>query len=396
MIYLFWIIVTPVILGITTLTLLFIGIVYQLIKNESKKLSKYPEIAIIVPVYNEDPVYVIEALESIDQQNYPIPIHVVIADDGSTNNICKHIEKFLETPRKQNFIFKRFTQNHGSKGKVLDSSLHLLPSEVEAVVVVDSDTYILKNSVIQLVERMWQSEKCAAVCGYIVPANKGKGLVQKFQQSEYLGVFPIVKGAQDMFGMVSIMTGAFVIHRMSVIKRIGGFGSWVVEDIAWTWKALAHGYETGYVPTAVAYTYGPTNFKDLFKQRRRWARGRVEAQKASWNSKKGKRLLLLPMFTEYVVGLFLPIMLMAPFLFFLVITLEQWWVFFVIFLSMILSIFITMINQKRLPLENQKNFNGVIISHIYKAIFDIYVWTPNLYGFFDEILDKEKKWMSRN
>lgn len=367
-------------------------ILYPLVRRKFKPLERYPEVAILVPHYNENPEYLLQSLNSIENQDYPQQITVVLADDGSTNGVQEHLEAWLKSPKKQHYISIKFEKNNGSKGKNMDAALPHVPSATEALVVVDSDTYLEAQSVRKVVERMWQDDKCAAVCGFLVPANKHTTIWEKLQYFEHIGIYPAVKSAQDAFGIVSIMAGAFVVHRMSVVREIGGWGNWIVEDIAWTWKALASGYRTGYSPDAVAYTYAPTNPRCLFKQRRRWARGRVEAYRTAVETSPIRAIFLIPYFFLYMLSLLPPTLCALPIL---AVVYEQWWVFGLIGLSTFLSISMFLLYQKQLPQQLRKGARDIFHSAYYNSLFELFLWRPNVIGFFDEIFGKAKSWMTR-
>ena len=310
------------IIFITLLVSLILGSVFILLINicmvwrsvtgwQLKKINKYPKVGLIIPHFNEDPTCLMKSLNAIEDQEYPSAITVIVCDDGSTNEIQVHLQPWLLMKRRQNYISVTLAQNTGSKGKAMDKAIASVPSDVEALVVVDSDTFLEKTSVIRVVERLWQNEKYAAVCGQIIPTQNTNNMIGKLQYYEHIGIYPALKYALDHFGFVTVMAGAFVVHRMSVIRKVGGWGRWIVEDLAWTWLALAYGYRTGYAPDAVAYTNCPTTPLGLFKQRRRWARGRIEAFKAVWEISQVKGLLLIPMLLIWLVGL-------IPFTFFFI------------------------------------------------------------------------------
>ena len=60
---------------------------------------------------------------------------------------------------------------------------------------------------------------------------------------------------------------------------MGGWSDHVGEDIILTWAMLKDGYKTGFAADAIAYTVVPETLMKLGKQRKRWARGMVEAFK---------------------------------------------------------------------------------------------------------------------
>lgn len=389
----FIILLIPLVLGCFYMVLLSVWLVVQRLRNTKPvELAQYPEIGILIPHFNEQPERLLQSLEAVEAQDYARQLSVFLVDDGSTNGIGKVLEGWLSQERRHHYVPIRFEKNNGCKGKAMDATLPHIPESVEALIVVDSDTYLATSSVRKVVERMWQDERCAAVCGFIVPAKTEASLVGALQYFEHIGVYPAVKCAQDTVGFVPIMAGAFVIHRMSAVRKVGGWGRWIVEDIAWTWSALAHGYRTGYAPEAVAYTYCPTTAKALFKQRRRWARGRVEAFRAAWQVSVAKGLLLTPMFLGWAMGLIPPTLFLTPVLAF---HFQQWWVFGLIGASVGLYFAMFKLYQARLPDELKKGFGDIARSIFYNTVFELFLWRPNLLGFFDEILGRRKVWLTR-
>jgi biofilm PGA synthesis N-glycosyltransferase PgaC len=58
------------------------------------------------------------------------------------------------------------------------------------------------------------------------------------------------------------------------LQKAGGFSvCTATEDIDITWKLHRAAYEIWFAPEAVAYIQIPNTFKDLWKQRCRWATG---------------------------------------------------------------------------------------------------------------------------
>ena len=332
------------------------------------------------------------ALDAIECQTYPVPIVVLLADDGSTNGVQEPLSEWLAVPRRNKYISQRFDVNHGRKGRVMDAVLHLFPENTEVLVVVDSDTRLEPPSVIRVVQRLWCDHNCAAVCGFVVPADGQDSLLQKFLYFEHIGVLHALKTAQDALGFVPVMAGAFVAHRMSVVKRIGGWSDWLVEDMAWTWKALAYGYRTGYMPNAVAHTHGPTTFDGLFKQRRRWGRGRVEAQRTAWGTRAGRRYLLSALFIQQAASVLLPALLVLPLLAF---TLKQWWVLGLMGFCTAASIAAVLVCQHQMPSQMPKGMMNLARCICYNVVFELYLWRPTALGFLDELLGRPKIWMTR-
>ena len=391
---LFFVLSVPLVVGVVVMLVLNVWLIIQNLRKSAvkKTLARYPKVGIMIPHFNEDPAHLIESLEAIEAQDYPGQLAVMLLDDGSTNGIQAHLEPWLRRPRRQAYQSLVFAQNNGSKGKALDAGLPHVAADVEAVVVVDSDTFLEPETVTRLLERLWQDEKCAAVCGFIVPANGRENFLGKLQYFEHIGVYPAIKCVQDLFGRVAVMAGACVVHRMSVVREIGGWGSWIVEDIAWTWTALGHGYSTGYAPDAIAHTYCPTTVQGLIRQRRRWARGRIEAFRAACQVSRFKGFLLSPLFFLWALSLMPPTLCLMPVL---AIVLKQFWVFPLMLLSSVLYIGMFQLYQRCLPRSLRKGLGDILRANFYNTAFELFLWKPNLMGAFDEFFGKRKLWLTR-
>ena len=112
----------------------------------------------------------------------------------------------------------------------------------------------------------------------IVKNNK-KSFITKLQEWDYtLGIFG-VKLYQGNYSSTLVAQGAFSAYKTELLKKIGGWQNCVGEDIVLTWRLLSQGYETNFSKNAVAFTEVPERLKSLGKQRKRWARGMIEAFK---------------------------------------------------------------------------------------------------------------------
>ena len=272
-----------VISSVTLLTSILLLTFYKY-GNDRENLNSLPSVSIFVPYYNERSEILLRTLSYLENQAYPVQFEVLIIDDGSTNNSIKAVEQWLNIPRRQKYLLIKKSQNNGRKGFALDYALSLDIATGDAYVIVDSDTFIESNGIRELVSKLWSDDRYAAVCGYITPNNYKDSFIGTLQHYEHISFYGAIRAAQDKLGCVPVLAGAFVAHRASVVKDLGGWSEWLVEDIAWCWKAISNGYKTGYAPKAKASTQCPIDSKGLFNQRRRWARGRVEAYVVAWKT----------------------------------------------------------------------------------------------------------------
>jgi len=295
--------IPPAITCIMTLGLLIIFLCSRKYVTQHDEL---PSVSVLIPFYNEDAAILIKVLDHIEQQVYPLQLQVVLIDDGSTNDTPEDLRCWLMDSHIHNYQLLTRERNGGRKGPALDYALATGILRGDIYVVVDSDTFIEPDGISHLASKLWQNPKCAAVCGSLAPVNPRGSLLGDIQFYELIGFHGAIRSAQDRLGRVPILSGAFVAHRASAVKTVGGWGHWLVEDISWCWKALAMNFHTGYAPEALATTQCPQTFAGFSRQRRRWARGRVEAFIAAWCVSVWKGLIFAPWFVLTSIQLLFP------------------------------------------------------------------------------------------
>ncbi|MCG9694628.1 glycosyltransferase family 2 protein [Vibrio sp. Isolate22] len=377
--------------SITLLTTTVLFLSYKF-KSESVNYLYTPSVSVFVPYYNEDSKLLLKALSFLDDQKYPDQLEILIIDDGSTNGTTKEVEKWLTIERNQNYKLIKKPNNDGRKGFALDYVLNLGIPTGEVYVVVDSDTFIEETGIRELVKKLWSDERYAAVCGYITPNNYQESFIGLLQHYEHISFYGAIRAAQDRLGRVPVLAGAFVAHRASVVKELGGWSEWLVEDIAWCWKAISNQYKTGYAPRAKATTQCPTDTKSLFKQRRRWARGRVEAYVVAWKTHWLAGLCSTPWFiftaTQYIFpSSFILLMFMIMFKIWIPVVLGL--------INMVLYLYLVNLYINDYELKSETDIRQILKAPLFSLVLETIIWLPNLIGYIDELLGKKKNWLTR-
>ncbi|MDK9758435.1 glycosyltransferase family 2 protein [Vibrio sp. D173a] len=365
---------------------------YKLKKSNSKSRN-HPTVSVFLPFYNENEEHLVCALNKLNEQSYPSRIQIIVIDDGSTNNAIAGVREWVaNTKVNHDFQVVERKVNGGRKGFALDHVLELGIAAGEAYVVVDSDTYIEKNGIYELVTKLWSDEKYAAVCGYITPENHKDSFIGKLQHYEHISFYGAIRAAQDKLGCVPVLAGAFVAHRASAVKKLGGWSEWLVEDIAWCWKAISNGYRTGYAPKAKATTQCPTDAKGLFNQRRRWARGRVEAYTEAWKAHWIVGLCASPWFLLTAAQYIFPssIILLG-----FMVSMGIWVPILIGIAHMIIYFLLVNSYIRDFDLSDDLSNKQLFKAPIYSALLESITWLPNLLGYSDEILGKKKGWLTR-
>lgn len=361
-------------------------------KDKSEPPKEMPKVTVFVPFFNEAKGPLIKTLESLNAQRYPHKLQVILINDGSTNTTPKDVEKWLSADKNHDFILLDKKNNGGRKGLALDYALESKFAYGDIYVVVDSDTYVNDDGIYELAVKIQSDERYAAVCGFIAPENHQDNLLAKLQHYEHIGYYGAIRCAQDRMGFVPVLAGAFVAHRASVVEEIGGWSEWLVEDIAWCWKAISHNYRTGYAPRAVASTQCPITHKGLFNQRRRWARGRVEAYATAWKVSPLSGFVSTPWFAITTLQyLFPPGIVLAPLL-----------LAFELYIPIVIGLFTYAVYfyffrkfQHAYPDHNNGCSDSMLKIMFSTALLEAIVWFPNILGYLDEVLGKRKSWLTR-
>ncbi|XZG71859.1 glycosyltransferase family 2 protein [Chitinibacteraceae bacterium HSL-7] len=384
-----WLISLP--MAITCLVTLVFLVVYVInTPNEVSGVS-WPSISILLPYYNEDHGVLLKTLEMLDRQEYPSSLQVVLIDDGSTNGSSDVVRSWLSGEHNHRYVLVSRSKNGGRKGEALDEALMSGILEGDVYIVVDSDTWISQGGVREIVRKLWSDSRYAAVCGFISPENYKGSLIGRLQYFEHIGFYGALRAAQDALGCVPVLAGAFVAHRAAVVKEIGGWSDWLVEDISWCWKALASRYRTGYAPKAHATTQCPETSAKLFRQRRRWARGRVEAWVTAWRVSWWSGMVFTPWFIVSAFQFLLPpVLLLLPVLIYY----QVWTPLYLsaVILTMYMVFTILYLHREK---TGEISFFEIIQIPIFALMMELWVWLPNVLGYADEVFNRKKDWLTR-
>lgn len=247
-------------------TMLFVPLaVHSKYKEAMQKDTKqYPSLSVIIPAYNEEKV-IRRTIESIILTRYPQK-EVIVVDDGSTDNTLKIATEFKDK-------VKVLHKKNGGKASALNYGLAFAKGEI--IVIVDADTIIGRDSLLEIVKG-FRDENVAAVAGNVRIRNTNSWLT-KCQALEYISAIQIMRRALDYFGAITIVPGALGAFRKKNLEQAGAYHrDTLVEDFDATIKVL----KTGRVVTgsidAVSFTEAPQTLHDFYKQRKRWYRGNLQ------------------------------------------------------------------------------------------------------------------------
>ena len=245
--------------------------------KQRQDMTFYPPITILVAAYNEEQG-IASTIESLNKQNYPGQMRVIVVNDGSTDNTAD-IVKSLQ-PQHPWLRLLSMKENVG-KANALTYALKFVNTSI--LITVDGDSYLYKDALKNLVGRyMTDPVNTTAVAGAVLVRNSRTNLVTKIQEWDYFHGIAAVKRLQSLFQGTLVAQGAFSLYRTSAVRAVGGWPHTVGEDIVLTWALLARGDRVGFAENACLFTNAPITWKQFIRQRQRWSRGLIEAFKEHW------------------------------------------------------------------------------------------------------------------
>jgi biofilm PGA synthesis N-glycosyltransferase PgaC len=243
-------------------------------RPQRKPLPHYPPLSILIAAYNEAPS-IAETLRSIAEQHYPGELQVIVINDGSRDNTADIVRQHLAH---YPWLALVDMPLNGGKARALNRGLQDVRHDL--VLTVDADSYLYRDALHSIVERYMEDPvNTRAVAGTVLVRNSRSSWIAQAQEWDYFHGIAAIKRTQSLFQGTLVAQGAFSIYDRATLENIGGWPECVGEDIVVTWAILKAGYRVGHCEDACLFTNAPATLSQFFRQRRRWARGMVEAFK---------------------------------------------------------------------------------------------------------------------
>jgi biofilm PGA synthesis N-glycosyltransferase PgaC len=250
--------------------------------------ARYPAVSILIAAYNEEQS-IVETLKSLAVQDYPGELDVIVIDDGSTDRTATLVETFDHS-------WVRLLRQTTNRNKAAALNCGLAAARFGLIITLDADSYLYKDALRNLVERYLSDPPgTRAVAGTMLVQNSRASWATKAQEWDYFHGIAAIKRMQSFFHGTLVAQGAFSIYDRSAIEEVGGWAECVGEDIVLTWAMLERGWRIGYAEDACCFTNAPEDLKKFVHQRRRWARGMLEA------FRRHPRILLIPRMSTFFV-----------------------------------------------------------------------------------------------
>ncbi|MBM6993038.1 MAG: glycosyltransferase [Prevotella sp.] len=267
-----------------------------------------PEVAIIVPAYNEE-VNAVASLRNLLRQDYP-NFHIVFVDDGSKDSTFERVS----TAFKDHPMMTLLSKPNGGKASALNYGI--AHTDADFVVCMDADTKLKPDAVSILMRHFFIDEegRVGAVAGNVKVGNQ-RNLLTRWQAIEYTTSQNFDRMAYSAINAITVVPGAIGAFRKSAIQRAGGLTTdTLAEDCDLTIRILKAGYRVENEDGAIALTEAPERLPQFIKQRVRWCFGIMQT---FWKNRsalfsrryKGLGLWALPnmLIFQFIIPTFSPI-----------------------------------------------------------------------------------------
>jgi len=231
-----------------------------------EKKDKLPKVSIIISAYNEEEK-ISDSIESLKRINYPKDLYeIVIVNDGSED---KTRDVVLKYANEKNVVF---IDNKKNKGKAACLNQGISIATGKFVACMDADTVVPKD-IIQKTIPYFKDEKIGSVTVSVEVRNVNNFL-QKIIQLEYILGLSLFLKIFSLFNCIHVTPGPFSIYRKDLLKKIGGFDiKNITEDLEIAYRIHKSGNKIANCMNVKVKTITPSNFKSLYRQRRRWYSG---------------------------------------------------------------------------------------------------------------------------
>ncbi|MDZ7261786.1 MAG: glycosyltransferase [candidate division KSB1 bacterium] len=259
----------------STFLVLFTG--YQ---SHSSRLTQaqdthQPFVSIHLPLYNEKAV-VDRLLASCTSLNYE-PYEIIVADD-STDETVEILKKWEKHPKVR---INHREDRTGFKGGALAAAAKLMHPTTKFVLVFDADFIpppdiiqrFLKHFPAEITDSKIPDSRIAAVQGYQLHIlNANENWITKSIRTEFSGNYVIERAAQELYQGLKMIAGSVFMIRADLLRQLG-WGTSLTEDWELTLRLYLEGYKVIYTPLIQAPGECLATFRQLVRQRTRWAEG---------------------------------------------------------------------------------------------------------------------------
>lgn len=264
------------ILFIPSAIMIFLAVVSLKKQDPVEEWDVPPFVTMIVPAHNEEHTIAETAtsLASVDYYyNGEVNFEVIVCNDGSEDRTGEELAKLKDQFPHLRIITRVPPRSGKGKGFVLNDALEI--SKGEIVGVFDADAKV-DPDFLNIIVPYLNDPEVQGVQSRIKMYNKDENWLTHMQHVELAGFGNIVR-AKDILGKAGFLGGNGQLVKKDAIYNGGGWdGFAVTEDLNLSVKLMIEGYAIRYCGETWVYQEAVPTWKQLFRQRARWAIGNFE------------------------------------------------------------------------------------------------------------------------
>jgi len=276
-----WIIIPLIMEIIPAFGGFFILIKKKLTVKPSRKENYYPEITLIIPVYNSADT-LRSCLESVYNSNYPRKLMDVLL----INNESKDNSYEVFTQCQAEFKEISMTWFNASQGKAKALNLALFNSHGKYIIHIDSDGILHRDALKNVVNRFETEPGTACLTGAVLTDYKQvertesfiMKMIRRCEFFEYCQSFLAGRNFESETNSIYTLSGAFSAFRKSAILKSQMYNTATVsEDTQITFQMRnLQNQEIRLCENAFFFVDPIESYNKLYTQRQRWQRGEIE------------------------------------------------------------------------------------------------------------------------
>ena len=236
-------------------------------------------IAVLVPLYNEDPEVVETMVKALfGQSKRPDEVHVV--DDGSSQGDYADVRAWFEREAQNLGIVATWTRtpNHGKRHAQVTAFKNIKSAEL--FVTVDSDSVLDREAILQICHP-FRDARVQSVAGIILALNNRTTFLARVTNLIFVSQQLTDRSSMSRLGSVMVNSGGLAAYRSEILadnidQYLGetylGRQVEFSDDSFLTLWAMLKG-RTVQQPSAFAFAYMPDRFSHHYRQQVRWFRG---------------------------------------------------------------------------------------------------------------------------
>jgi cellulose synthase/poly-beta-1,6-N-acetylglucosamine synthase-like glycosyltransferase len=233
--------------------------------------------AVLISARNEESV-IANLVRNIREQNYPEDlVTVFVVADNCTDNTA-------DVARAEGaVVYERFNKREVGKGYALDFLLTRISEDYgidafDGYFIFDADNLLDENYIAEMNKTFSQGHKI--ITSYRNSKNYGANWISAGYSLWFLRESQFLNNSRMLLGTSCAVSGTGFLVSRDIIEKNGGWKFFLLtEDIEFTVHSIMSGERIAFCKKAVLYDEQPTDFRQSWHQRLRWAKGFLQVFK---------------------------------------------------------------------------------------------------------------------